>query len=57
MEVMCIHENAGPYTAENKEGEDCHHADEQHIHQVYGGAGWLAKLWAGWFNNGSGGLD
>jgi hypothetical protein len=44
MEVMCVHENADPYAAENKEREDCHHADEQNIHQVHGGAGWLASL-------------
>lgn len=57
MEVMCIHENADPYTAEDKEREDCHQADEKNIHQVHGGAGWLASLCAGRFNDGDRGLD
>jgi hypothetical protein len=57
MEVMRIHENADPYTAENNERDDCHQADEHNIYDVHGGAAWLYSGWAGWFNNGSRGLD
>jgi hypothetical protein len=56
MEVMRIHENADPYTAENKERDDCHQGDEQNIQEVHGGAGWLGRC-EGWFKDGGRGLD
>jgi len=57
MEVMGIHEDADPYTAENKERDDCHQCDEQNIQEVHGGAGWLAGRCEGWFKDGGRGLD